>query len=172
MTIAQFYQQIVGEVSNQQVIAERCYIIAKYLTQTDRIGLALIGSPGTGKSSFLKAISRSLIYHGRIVFCFETSIIKELVTEHPEDWDTYCLGKFCCVDDVGVEQYEVKQYGNSITPIRTLIESRYNKKLPTIFTSNLNMQSLSELYGDRVADRLKEYAILAFHEQSYRGISK
>ena len=73
------------------------------------------------------------------------------------------------VDDVGVEQYEIKQYGNSMTPVRTLIEGRYNKRLPTIFTSNLNIKSLSELYGDRVSDRLREYAIIAFNEQSYRG---
>ena len=169
IVIAKYYSAIVGQVYNQESIAERCSIIAKYLTQTDKIGLALIGPPGTGKSSFLRAISRSLIHFGKPAFCFETSIIKELITNHPEDWDSYCSGRFCLVDDVGVEQYEIKQYGNSITPVRTLIEGRYNKRLPTIFTSNLNIKSLSELYGDRVSDRLREYAIIAFNEQSYRG---
>ena len=89
IVIAKYYSAIVGQVYNQESIAERCSIIAKYLTQTDKIGLALIGPPGTGKSSFLRAISRSLIHFGKPAFCFETSIIKELITNHPEDWDSY-----------------------------------------------------------------------------------
>ena len=51
-----------------------------------------------------------------------------------------------------------------------LISYRYEHQLPTIITSNLTPQQISEVYGKRIGDRLKETTeIVPFLNGSYRG---
>lgn len=51
-----------------------------------------------------------------------------------------------------------------------LISYRYEHQLPTIITSNLTPQQISEVYGKRIGDRLKETTeIVHFLNGSYRG---
>lgn len=74
------------------------------------------------------------------------------------------------IDDLGTEPREIIEYGNVLSPIIDLISYRYEHQLPTIITSNLTPQQISELYGKRIGDRLKETTeIVPFLNGSYRG---
>ena len=60
-------------------------------------------------------------------------------------------------------------FGNVINPIAELISYRYEALLPAIYSTNLSPSSIAEVYGKRVADRLKETAeIVVFSNESYR----
>lgn len=51
-----------------------------------------------------------------------------------------------------------------------VISYRYEQQLPTIITFNLTTQQISEVYGKRIGDRLKETTeIVPFLNGSYRG---
>ena len=74
------------------------------------------------------------------------------------------------IDDLGTEPREIIEYGNVLSPIIDLISYRYEHQLPTIITSNLTPQQISEVYGKRIGDRLKETTeIVPFLNGSYRG---
>jgi DNA replication protein DnaC len=73
------------------------------------------------------------------------------------------------IDDLGEEAKEVMSYGNVITPLVDIIESRYDSRKMTFFTTNLDANGIKEKYGARVADRLKQMCnIVSFTNDSYR----
>mgnify|MGYP007039888685 FL=1 len=74
------------------------------------------------------------------------------------------------IDDLGTEPREITEYDNVLSPIIDLISYCYEHQLPTIITSNLTPQQISEVYGKRIGDRLKETTeIVPFLNGSYRG---
>ena len=82
----------------------------------------------------------------------------------------YLLFNSLTIDDLGTEPREIIEYGNVLSPIIDLISYRYEHQLPTIITSNLTPQQISEVYGKRIGDRLKETTeIVPFLNCSYRG---
>lgn len=117
-------------------------------------GLALIGSCGTGKTSFLYAIEEIMGGYLNGVSLIKSTDIPTLAKR--DDWIWFLKRKLLLVDDVGNER-NVKNYGEQLSPIKDIIEYRYNADLPTIITSNYSIKTIGEMYGERVADRLKDY---------------
>lgn len=81
------------------------------------------------------------------------------------------------IDEVGEEPAEIISYGMVYTPIRDLLEERYNRQRLTIITTNLVQSEKKQLfqirdhYGERVVDRFREMMkIVPFHNSSYRPI--
>lgn len=73
------------------------------------------------------------------------------------------------IDDIGVEPTKVLHYGTEICPIAEILYWRYEKRLMTIMTTNLNFKQISEYYGDRIADRMTELSPrIAYKSNSYR----
>lgn len=76
---------------------------------------------------------------------------------------------FLAVDDMGKEPVRVSDYGNDFLPLIELISRRYDNQLPTIITCNLSINTISEIYGLRIADRLREMCeMLAYKGPSFR----
>ena len=87
-----------------------------------------------------------------------------------KDWRSLMDKDILAIDDLGTEPREIIEYGNVLSPIIDLISYRYEHQLPTIITSNLTPQQISEVYGKRIGDRLKETTeIVPFLNGSYRG---
>ncbi len=73
------------------------------------------------------------------------------------------------VDDVGIEPLEVMEYGNVVSPTVELLTRRYDGQLFTLLTTNLTPDGIRKRYGDRIADRLNEMAVvIPFKNPSYR----
>lgn len=64
--------------------------------------------------------------------------------------------KYLLLDDIGREQAKVSVYGRLIKPLESVVNSRYEKGLNTIYTTNLGMEEIRKYYGDRVFSRLQE----------------
>ena len=76
---------------------------------------------------------------------------------------------FLIIDDLGVEQTEINNYGTVETPVIEILEKRYESRLPTIITSNLTLEQIKKKYGVRVYDRIVEqYEYIGFNQESYR----
>ena len=148
--------------------------IAGWLTSDNgKPWLVLSGTPGTGKSTAMAAIRNTLREYCVSAKQFNSSDFPVLFLENVELTERQILGGDWCrvllLDDVGVEQTEIKEYGNIIQPFVKIVEERYNRCLPLVLSTNLNGNEFMQRYGLRTADRLREMAMTIKYEgKSYR----
>lgn len=148
--------------------------IAKWMTvDVNRPWLVLSGSPGTGKSTALRAIRDTLRDYGVTAKMFNSSDFPVLFLDNVELTERQILGGDWCrvllLDDVGVEQTEIKEYGNVIQPFIKVVEERYNRYLPLVISTNLDGAAIKERYGIRTIDRFREMSVgIKYDGQNYR----
>ena len=127
---------------------------------------------GVGKSTLMQAMSDTLriLKLASPVFVTSTQVVNAARNDerrYREIVEAECL----CLDDLGNEKNSAKVYGNESNPITELLMERYDKRAYTIITSNLKSDEIQTLYGDRIADRMREWfnAIeYAGNQQSFR----
>lgn len=171
--------------------------VSKWLTSVDvRPCLLLYGGVGNGKSSMAKAVrdlfvglrkayaddpdywkrtedEKRFIHHVRDklpapVFISATEIVR-LAASEKERYESVKNCLFLIVDDMGIEPNVVKNFGTEVTPLTDIIYSRYERMAMTIITSNLDDESITGRYGERVSDRLNEiFERLSYDNRSYR----
>lgn len=67
-----------------------------------------------------------------------------------------CNCKLLVIDDIGQKNCGTDWMNDVLFQI---VDARYQKKIVTIFTSNMNMQQLSNAVDDRIADRINRMTI-------------
>lgn len=179
--ITQSYKRLIesrgGKYHDGKEIAEHISKVAYFLTddtQTTKFGLFFGGTVGNGKTTLIKAIQQTYLqaYQGEPNKGLTAYSAKELNERCKDQDELNRLSRIemLAIDDLGSEPAEVKNYGNNLTPLTDLIETRYNERLFTIISSNIPAKEIRKLYGDRVADRLNEMVIfLPFTQKSYRN---
>ncbi len=131
--------------------------------------LLLIGKTGTGKTHISTAIAREVIRRGfdviydsaqNIINDFETDRFKSGYRETESRSDKYSECDLLIIDDLGTEF--ITQF--SVSCIYNLINTRENRGLATIISTNLSSKELSQKYDDRICSRLlgKNYRTLIF----------
>lgn len=152
-----------------------CSRIAHWLIEGRKESLVIIGKVGTGKTTLMKTLQAILRVHFNYGCTFIQAMqLQDAVLDYKEFYQNQCLegkypGIFLLIDDIGREPVMVQEYGNIIKPFERIVESRYDKQLPIIVTTNFNLEEIGNQYGERVMDRLKEMAdIISFTNDSYR----
>ena len=146
---------------------------------SNKNSLLLAGGCGNGKTTFVYAMQNILNHlniknevtgqNFGIVLC-NAKDLANTCKAHPKEWRSIMDKDILAIDDLGTEPREIIEYGNVLSPTIDLISYRYEHQLPSIITSNLTPQQISELYGKRIGDRLKETTeIIPFLNASYRG---
>lgn len=122
-------------------------------------GVYLQGDVGRGKTMLACAIFNNYLGQGRLKFIVVDVLIrriKEAFNGGVEfDLSRYMEADLLILDDLGAEKTTEFVEGE----IYNIINYRYNKKLPTIITSNINWNDLPEKYemnGKRIASRISE----------------
>lgn len=177
-------QQRNGTISNETQVASLLKPIAEWLVNPNgKYGLLLYGGVGTGKTTALYALRRvinaacraerddnTLTGYGKEVI--EVVKAKEVVdsyTGNPMHFSNMKRTELLAIDELGVENVDIKNYGNENEPIIDLLSYRYDKLKVTALTSNLTMKQIEERYGLRLADRFNEmFYKVAFVGESYR----
>ena len=191
--IAAFYCAEVRSRHNEPILDEntiRCLKeFAESITQEQpKFGLMFCGTLGNGKTTLMRAFQRCVNYlegRGHFQFMYENGLsqyqkiqmrlvdIRDILysaRDNYKDFDAmkkfYMLG----IDDVGKEkESEVKDFGNTLSPLAELFEYRYENQLFTIITTNVPPAKFKDKYGDRIADRFNEMeAKIVFTNTSYR----
>ena len=132
---------------------------------SDYRGLVLMGSVGTGKTTMAYAIRRAWEHPLKIANVRNCQWIADQI-KLDATWVQEIAGEkgLMILDDFGTEP---KVWGEeSMLPI---LFTRYQNNLPTIITTNLNFQLIKERYGERIADRLRDYARIVMDYDSLRG---
>lgn len=121
-------------------------------------GLILRGNCGTGKTMILNTISEMIEFGDkRIAISINVRELQELYLKMDLEQISKIKNRFfVLVDDVGVENADVKHYGNIVEPFNDLFDFRYRNNLETFLTTNLTPEKIREIYGDRILDRFKE----------------
>lgn len=133
---------------------------AAWLTSDTKQGFMLRGGVGCGKTTLLHAVRTTL----NVAAQKSLPIIDSTeVAEHglEKAWmERYSQCPLLGIDDLGAERLSLKDYGNEVTPMVTLLTERYKHRLPTFITTNLQVvdgkDEISTRYGERIADRLGE----------------
>lgn len=154
--------------------------VAQFFTDPgSKFGLALMGTPGNGKTIMARAIKAVIdtiaelaIINDRGGSKAEMVTAKQLVRLYRTDfdrWEKLCIRPFLIIDDFGEEPVEVMDYGNVINPVIDLLSQRYDEQKLTILTTNVTNKQIRKTYGDRIADRFNEMMqVIIFTNKSFR----
>ena len=132
---------------------------------TTKKGVLLLGIPGTGKTTILEKV------FGKSTDVFEISTIvkrndgdieeaiKTCTVERKNLSKTPAMNYFkttgILIDDLGQEPL-ISLYGNNYDPVLNMIVHSYTSKYRFWATSNSDLKILTQRYGRRIVDRLKE----------------
>jgi len=121
-------------------------------------GMLIMGNPGVGKTYLVKtprmvtATQLALDYQAYGMQGIKDKINAMITYENLN----------VTIDDLGLEPQKVKNFGNEIDPVEWVILQIYSvnqladKPIKLWLTTNYNMETLTNFYGERVVDRLHE----------------
>jgi DNA replication protein DnaC len=159
------------ETSNQ---LEVCKTYAESVQNGFSGNLIMIGKVGTGKTLLASAIIESLSFKYSCRLIKFSEIMRNIRASYQKDAGftdddvikAYSSSKLLVIDEMGV------QGGTDAErqAIFEIIDNRYQQMLPTVIISNLDMEGLKAVMGERVVDRLREDGgkLLAFNSESKR----
>lgn len=145
---------------------------------THKFGLLLAGTCGNGKTTAMRAVQSVVMLLNNT--CYNRSDMRignrlleaKEIAGIPDKTGVLKILQatpLLFLDDLGREPTEVMRYGNVTSPITELLEYRYNQRLTTIVTTNLEPSEIREKYGDRIADRFNEmFVVVRYTGDSYR----
>ncbi len=121
--------------------------------------LLLIGPTGTGKTHISTAIARELIHNGydviydstqNIISDFESDRFRSNYGKEEKSAEKYLDCALLIIDDLGTE------FSNQFTvsTLYNLLNTRQNKGLATIISTNLSPDELARKYEDRIYSRI------------------
>ncbi|WPS88790.1 ATP-binding protein [Brevibacillus halotolerans] len=86
------------------------------------------------------------------------------------EWMKHAMNvPFVVLDDIGVRDATEAFRGD----LHTIINHRVTNRMPTVYTSNIQMDELADVFDKRLADRVREQcAQLEFYGESKRGMRR
>lgn len=130
-------------------------------------GFILLGPTGTGKTIAMEVLQRyrqidntKMIIDGKVKsmnfdVIRSTKIVSDYANEGIDGIELYTRRLVICIDDLGTEPDNAKNYGNTIDVIGYILAERYAKRLMTLATTNLTYAALEARYDDRIMSRMR-----------------
>lgn len=162
-----------NELEKTKTMQKNTEQVANWLLNGKRKGLVINGTIGNGKTTMMQAI-RDTMYVLKVakfdeVGWIDSHKLNNLYLEDKEGFKWFSERRFLFIDDLGENNTEILDYGNNVSPITELLRIRYAQRETTICSSNKTKAELSEMFGERIADRIKEmFDFISFNGISYR----
>ncbi len=145
---------------------------------TVKENLLFAGGTGLGKTHLSTAIAKSLIENGynviyetaqNIFFDFDNDRFRDRFTDEAPESQKYLDCDLLIIDDLGSEAIN----SFTVSCLYNIINTRLNRGLPIIASTNLSSKEIRSKYHDRIASRLfGEFNIRMFHGNDLRKIKK
>lgn len=131
--------------------------------------LYFYGSTGTGKTFLASSIAKAVLDQGYTVLYQSASELLDFLVQYSfmypqdraqvkQDRDYIFTADLLVIDDLGVERTNDQTIG----ALGELINQRLLDERPVIISSNIPLDQLADIYGERIASRIQgEY--LAYH---------
>lgn len=155
------------EKDNDQKAYNLCRDYAKSFGKNKKEGLLLCGAAGTGKThlavaviDYVARLKHKLLKKG-IIFITVSDLVDEIRKkqfQEPKDYynDTYRDSIMECdllvLDDLGTESIT----SWTVDLIHQIIDYRYRERKQTMFTTNLSLDDIRKIYGERTFSRIYE----------------
>jgi DNA replication protein DnaC len=139
--------------------------------------LMLMGKPGCGKTHLAAAIACHVVTETKFSAVYRSmpGLIQDIRATYDGNTDysegdvihTLTRCGLLVLDEIGA----TKSSEFELTLLFTVINGRYERKLPTVIVSNLSPKELHTAIGDRCVDRLREGGgiVVGFDWESMRG---
>lgn len=141
-------------------------------------GLWLVGNTGTGKSTLMKAVKhfcaifsdpRSANMPRSMAWRHAKDIVADYEQYGAKALDDLCEMPALIIDDLGTEDREATRYGSVKNVVEEILSRRYDRKLMTLVTTNLDWNQVKAFYHTRIYDRIREsFNIIQFAGKSHR----
>ena len=136
------------------------------------------GGTGLGKTHLSTAIAKTLIEKGynviyetaqNIFFDFDNDRFRDRFSDSEPESQRYLDCDLLIIDDLGSEAIN----SFTVSCLYNIINTRLNKNLPIIASTNLNSKEIRDKYHDRITSRLfGEFTIKIFQGNDLRKIKK
>ncbi len=142
---------------------EKAYKIAKkYIDEFPKFqyqNLIFIGDVGVGKTFLLECMANELLKRSHyVVFSTAFDINKTMINAFNVSYNEretmlapFFESELLIIDDLGSEPII---RNTTLSNLFTIINERQRLNLPTIISTNLNIEDIQERYGDRIMSRL------------------
>ena len=161
--------EFIVDDNNKEVLNQLYY----YLTKSSKFkgdfkkGIILTGNIGTGKTLILRAYCEMIEDSTNFVINFMKA--KDLSAKILEVGVEHCASRIILIDDIGKEEAIINDFGTKTTPIKDLLDARYEIGSWTFATANYKLETFEEKYGKMIYDRMKEmFNILELKGKSRR----
>ncbi len=164
-TFANFNEAIYpnDEQKKQGLAMKRfCERYVASLPSPEKPNLLIVGQSGLGKSFFGNAIARAAIEKGIPTLkttayqCIQT--ILDGIETRADAITPYLSSDFLILDDLGTEAMVPNV---TVETVFRILNERTAANLPTVLITNLDREGLFERYGERVASRMIDGALIA-----------
>ncbi|MBP3495133.1 MAG: ATP-binding protein [Clostridia bacterium] len=142
--------------------------------ENDKQSLLFVGGTGLGKTHLSTAVAKSLIENGydvvyetaqNIFFDFDNDRFRDRYSDEEMVSQKYLNCDLLIIDDLGAEA--VSSF--SVSCLYNIINTRLNKGLPIIASTNLSSAEIRKIYNDRITSRLfGEFTIKLFRGSDMR----
>jgi DNA replication protein DnaC len=166
------FDDYIAVSSEQKKALESCKKFAENFPKSNN--LLMLGSVGTGKTLLASAIIESLIhkYNCRLIKLIDIfRMLKDTFRKGSENSEKNIIEyltnvPLLIIDEVGV-QFDTDTEKMFVFDV---IDGRYQAVLPTILISNLDIDGVKKVIGERCLDRLREDggSMVAFNWDSHR----
>lgn len=139
-------------------------MVSYFETETEK-GIAVLGGVGVGKSLnfIIYQRIRTSIGEGMNVMCMDVKEIEHNFKLKGQPFiDELITVPELIINDIGTDATVLKNFGSSVEIVDEVLSLRYIKwqkvggAMKTHISSNLDAGQFKSMYGDRIADRLRE----------------